>query len=101
MWSHDDKNVDTMKKGVAIRELKARLSHYLHQVKRGEIVAVSDRGKIIAEIYPVPMAQERAALFELKKEGLIHWNGLKPKGAHQPLPEGKKLGEHYVSEGRR
>jgi prevent-host-death family protein len=35
---------------VGIRELKARLSHYLREVVRGEIVLVTDRGRVAAEI---------------------------------------------------
>jgi antitoxin (DNA-binding transcriptional repressor) of toxin-antitoxin stability system len=35
---------------VGIRELKARLSHYIREVERGEIVMVTDRGRVVAEM---------------------------------------------------
>lgn len=37
-------------KAVGIRELKARLSHYLREVQRGEVVLVTDRGRVVAEL---------------------------------------------------
>ncbi|MDI7267636.1 MAG: type II toxin-antitoxin system prevent-host-death family antitoxin [Myxococcota bacterium] len=35
-----------------VGELRARLSRYLDEVKRGEVVLVTDRGKVVAEIRP-------------------------------------------------
>lgn len=37
-------------KAVAVKELKNRLSHYLREVASGEIVLVTDRGKVVAEL---------------------------------------------------
>src|SRR5262249_17508132 len=37
-------------KVVAIKELKNRLSAYLRDVKNGEVVLVTDRGKVVAEL---------------------------------------------------
>ena len=37
-------------KAVGIRELKARLSQYLRDVQRGEVVLVTDRGRVVAEM---------------------------------------------------
>jgi antitoxin (DNA-binding transcriptional repressor) of toxin-antitoxin stability system len=37
-------------RAVAIRELKNRLSAYLREVAAGEIVLVTDRGRVIAEL---------------------------------------------------
>lgn len=39
-------------KQVGIRELKARLSHYLREVAGGELIEVTDRGKVVAELRP-------------------------------------------------
>ena len=39
-------------KQVGVRELKARLSQFLREVAKGEIVEVTDRGKIVAELRP-------------------------------------------------
>jgi antitoxin (DNA-binding transcriptional repressor) of toxin-antitoxin stability system len=37
-------------KTVAVKELKNRLSAYLRQVKNGEVVLVTDRGVVVAEL---------------------------------------------------
>ncbi len=37
-------------KAVGIRELKARLSQYLRDVQGGEVVLVTDRGRVVAEM---------------------------------------------------
>jgi antitoxin (DNA-binding transcriptional repressor) of toxin-antitoxin stability system len=39
-----------MMKAVGIRELKARLSAYLRDVQAGQVVLVTDRGRVIAEL---------------------------------------------------
>ena len=42
---------------IGIRELKNRLSHYLKIVKKGEKLAISERGRIIAYITPAGNAE--------------------------------------------
>ncbi|CAN5753916.1 hypothetical protein BH23GEM9_BH23GEM9_12090 [soil metagenome] len=37
---------------VGIRELKARLSEYLRDVGRGEVILVTDRQRVVAELRP-------------------------------------------------
>lgn len=37
-------------KAVAVKELKNRLSSYLREVRGGEIVLVTDRGNVVAEL---------------------------------------------------
>lgn len=37
-------------KAVGVRELKAQLSRYLEEVRRGEVVLVTDRGRVVAEM---------------------------------------------------
>ena len=37
-------------KAVAVRELKDRLSAYLREVAAGEVVLVTDRGRVVAEL---------------------------------------------------
>jgi antitoxin (DNA-binding transcriptional repressor) of toxin-antitoxin stability system len=37
-------------KVVGVKELKARLSEYLREVKRGEVVLVTDRDEVVAEL---------------------------------------------------
>jgi antitoxin (DNA-binding transcriptional repressor) of toxin-antitoxin stability system len=38
-------------KAVGIRELKAHLSRFLREVGSGEVVLVTDRGRVVAEIH--------------------------------------------------
>jgi antitoxin (DNA-binding transcriptional repressor) of toxin-antitoxin stability system len=60
---------------VGIRELKAKLSEHLRRVKRGEVLRVTDRGKVIAEIRPPaagpPFADEEAGLRDLIARGIV------------------------------
>ena len=37
-------------KAIGVRELKAHLSRYLRDVQAGEVVLVTDRGRVIAEL---------------------------------------------------
>lgn len=39
-------------KTVGVRELKNRLSEYLRHVRAGEVVLVTDRGEVVAELTP-------------------------------------------------
>jgi prevent-host-death family protein len=39
---------------VGVRELKARLSHYLDRAARGEVIRVTDRGRPRAILGPLP-----------------------------------------------
>ena len=81
---------------VGIRELKARLSAYVRRVRRGEVIRVTDRGDVVAELRPPSSAQnvpvELAGLDELAKRGLLRL-GKSNKGVRYPrspirLPEG-------------
>jgi antitoxin (DNA-binding transcriptional repressor) of toxin-antitoxin stability system len=37
-------------KAVGVRELKAQLSRYLRDVQAGEVVLITDRGRVVAEL---------------------------------------------------
>lgn len=37
-------------KAIGIRELKAQLSRYVREVEAGEVVLVTDRGRVVAEL---------------------------------------------------
>ena len=60
---------------VTISELKARLSHYLWRVRRGETIVVRDRDTVIARIEPAGGASEGTDegqwLDELERRGTI------------------------------
>jgi antitoxin (DNA-binding transcriptional repressor) of toxin-antitoxin stability system len=41
---------------VGIKQLKARLSEYLRDVRRGEVFLVTDRDEVVAELRPATVA---------------------------------------------
>jgi prevent-host-death family protein len=49
---------------VGIRELKNRLTHYLGEVKNGENVVVTDRGKPVAILHGLDKIEEEAGVEE-------------------------------------
>jgi len=65
---------------IGVRELKAHLSHTLQQVKAGETVIITERGKPIGRIVPMESSLEDR-MQELIAAGVIAWNGQK-FGAH-------------------
>ncbi len=62
-------------KTVAVKELKNRLSSYLREVKSGEILLVTDRGRVIAELRQpakgTPIGAHDQAIERLCAEGLL------------------------------
>jgi prevent-host-death family protein len=79
---------------VGIRELKARLSLYLRQVKGGTTLLITERGKPIGRIVPLrPSLEER--MEELAAAGLAKWNGRRL--AHSK-PAARARGRQMVSE---
>ena len=61
---------------VGIRDLKARLSSYMRQVKDGATLVITERGKPIGRIVPVRLSVE-IRLRELIQAGLVAWSGRK------------------------
>jgi prevent-host-death family protein len=61
---------------VGIRELKARLSNYVQQVKAGATLVITEHGKPVGRIVPVQPSLE-VRLHELRQTGLIAWSGRK------------------------
>ena len=57
-------------KTVGLRELKNRLGVYIRHVRAGEAVAITDRGKIVAELAP-PRSRDgsTSALEEMARRG--------------------------------
>jgi prevent-host-death family protein len=79
---------------VGIRELKARLSAYMQQVKAGATVVITERGKPIGRIVPLsPSAETR--VHELVQAGLMAWSGRRLT----PLaPVARTRGRHTVAD---
>lgn len=55
---------------MSVSELKANLSHYLRQVRRGGEIQVTDRGTPVARLVP-PSAPENEHLSRLITSGVI------------------------------
>ena len=96
-----------MGKAVGIRELKTHLSRYVKEVKGGEEILVSERGRIVARIVPVEPASEAARLqtmlLKLSAEGKIILPRIR-KEAARPAWRKKVKGTPFsdaVLEGRR
>jgi antitoxin (DNA-binding transcriptional repressor) of toxin-antitoxin stability system len=60
---------------VGIRQLKDRLSKYVRQVESGDVVIVTDRGRVVAELRPPSAGADRSGidpdLLDLERRGLI------------------------------
>ena len=84
-----------MKKVAKVSELKASLSKYLARVKAGEEVVVTERGKAIAKLVPMPREEEGGEgggmerVKELVRRGVLSLpEGELPKDfCERPLPE--------------
>ena len=61
-------------RSVGIRELKARLSECIRDVKTGATIVVTQRGRRVARLVPeAPSLDERLAT--LNDAGVINWSG--------------------------
>lgn len=62
-------------KAVAVKELKNRLSSYLREVSAGEVVLVTDRGRVVAELRQptsgLALSGHDQALERLRGQGLL------------------------------
>jgi prevent-host-death family protein len=50
---------------VGVRELRQNLSKYLHRVKQGEALTVTERGREVARVVPLPRNEFGEMLSEL------------------------------------
>ncbi|MCC7355258.1 MAG: type II toxin-antitoxin system prevent-host-death family antitoxin [Anaerolineae bacterium] len=55
---------------IGLRELRARLSHYLSQVKAGDTLVITERGKPVGRIVPVKTSRE-TRIQEMIQAGLL------------------------------
>ena len=77
-----------------VSRLKATLSEYLNRVKAGEEVIVTDRGKPIAKLVPLPQDASSISprLLELARAGLVRiGSGRLPKRFWK-MPRPKDVG---------
>ncbi len=79
-------------KEVGIRELKNRLSEYVRLVRAGEVVMVTDRGEVVAELRPPRSTAARAegeghpGLADLVRRGLVRLGEPNRPGLYPALP---------------
>ncbi len=94
----------------SVRELKARLSHYLKLAARGERVTVTSRGRPIARLVPPApeTADQEPSPEEINRRlaaipGIILAKGGKPRGSKHPIRirKGEKTLAEIVLEDRR
>ena len=62
---------------VGARELKTRLGTYLRRVREGSVILVTERGRPVAELRPLPTAasDEEEKLLDLAARGLVTLGG--------------------------
>ena len=86
---------------VSVRELKSHLSKYLHLVKtNGEPVIVTSRDIAMAQLSPV-VDSKAPKLQQLAQEGVIRWNGKKPKGGRsRPKIKGVSAASRVIEDRR-
>lgn len=87
---------------VGVRELKQHLSQYLKKVRAGEVLTVTDRGKPVARIGPVPPPNLPPSVLRAIEEGRMLYRPWRPENLPKPLkmlPGDKTLAD-YVSEQR-
>lgn len=75
---------------VGLRELRKRLSEYVRQVRGGDVVLVTDRGQIVAELHPpgssAAPADITSGLLELARRGSLTLGGPNHPGLYPRLP---------------
>lgn len=76
-------------KAVGLRELKARLSFYIRQVRSGRRLLVTHRGEVVAELSPPGEAPETsavpAALAAMARRGLVTLAPARKKGSSKAI----------------
>jgi antitoxin (DNA-binding transcriptional repressor) of toxin-antitoxin stability system len=77
-------------KAVAVKELKNRLSSYLREVRNGEVILVTDRGQVVAELRQpgrgVALSAHDQALERLCAEGVLAAGLPQDARAYRPSP---------------
>lgn len=76
-------------KTVGLRELKNRLSEYVREVRSGQIVLVTDRGAVVAELIAPGSRQDQSglpeALVELARRGQVRIGDSNDEAAYPKL----------------
>ncbi|HXJ96210.1 MAG TPA: type II toxin-antitoxin system prevent-host-death family antitoxin [Terriglobia bacterium] len=87
-------------KSVGLRELKNRLSEYVREVRSGEVVWVTDRGQVVAELIPPSPTNGEpsipSGLVALAKSGALTLGSSNEAEAYPKLP--RLLKRHRAAE---
>jgi antitoxin (DNA-binding transcriptional repressor) of toxin-antitoxin stability system len=86
---------------VGVRELRQNLSVYLDRVKRGETLQVSEFGRVVALLSPLP-AEKLSPLERMVREGraIAPKGSLKDRTPPQPAQPGYPPIEQILAEDR-
>lgn len=80
-------------KATGIAELKAHLSRYLDQVKSGQEVVITERGRPVAKLVPLPTAERRGARrARLARDGLLQLGSGRLRASLLKPPRGPLVG---------
>jgi len=83
----------------SIREVKARLSHYVAESRAGYAVDITYHRRPVARLIGLPSDTPKG-LDELVRAGELHWSGGKPRGLSVTLPGESKLMSEMIIEDR-
>lgn len=86
-------------RAIGIRELRQHASRYLREVQGGETIEVTDRGRPVARLVPVPHG---GGLDELAQSGrvVLATENVLDLGAPLPPQQGKPLPSELLAEAR-
>lgn len=92
-------------KAVAVKELKNRLSSYLREVKGGEVVLVTDRGQVVAELRQptkgTPLSAHDQAVERLCAQGVLVAGLPQDPRAYRPSPLRRPVSSRELLEAER
>ena len=83
---------------VGIKDLKAHLSQYLAEVRKGQVILITDRGEAVAELRP--LSPEHRAVKSLAEKGTLRWAGGKPRGLAGCKVEGRDVASLLLEDRR-
>jgi prevent-host-death family protein len=84
-------------KTVGIKELKAKLSSYINETRKGQKIIVTDHGEEVAVISP--LSNEYLIIQLLYKSGKVQWTKGKPRGLDNRVAlEGEPLSVTILEE---
>jgi prevent-host-death family protein len=84
---------------IPVHELKARLSHYLAEARRGRPIEITSHRRVVARLIGVSLPEDDG-LARYVAEGKATWSGGKPLGGAVRLSAGGKSLADIVIEDR-